>query len=292
MSSRRIKLTKKSLSEASVRRSEDQDYDSTYHEDGGSATVNAKVAALRGQVIALKTQRHNERRQLKRARETSEKSRQKLRAAEKERDRAIRAEAAAKQEELNTRENTELLLERADSTHLKLLARLRESTRQLRALEKRCKRFPQVLASYVRRAKNTPTLFRLKSKGVYTPGARALARGLILSGCSQKKVGHVIKMVGNTLGVTVKEKMSAHLVRRCVVEGGVASDIQIGYEMSQARSKHLIMLQCKREVTHLYVRFYDQLRCDLKPPHRLHGSPYGNPCTRLLHPNTISRHTL
>ncbi|KAM5530155.1 hypothetical protein V8D89_016178 [Ganoderma adspersum] len=96
--------------------------------------------------------------------------------------------------------------------------------------------FPQVLASYIRRAKNTPTLFRLKTKGVYTPGARALARGLILSGCSQKKVGLVIAMVGNTLGVTVKEKMSAHLVQRCVVEGGVASDIQIGYEMSQARS--------------------------------------------------------
>ncbi|KAI1792720.1 hypothetical protein LXA43DRAFT_1060418 [Ganoderma leucocontextum] len=236
VSSHRLKQTKRVLSEASEQHNKARDEENTYHKDAESRSAKT-VEHLQGQVAALKVRRHNDRRQLKRARETAERTRQKLQLAEEERDRALRSEAAAKQRELDTQEDAELLLGRADGTRLKLLARLRESARQLRALEKRCKRFPLVLAAHIQRARNSPTLFRLKTKGVYTPGARALARGLILSGCSQKKVGHVIEMVGNTLGITVKGKMSAHTVRRAVVEGGVASDIQLGYEITQASSK-------------------------------------------------------
>ncbi|KAI1788626.1 hypothetical protein LXA43DRAFT_894362, partial [Ganoderma leucocontextum] len=206
------------------------------HREEASTSAQA-VKNLQTQVSSLKAQRHNDRRRLQRAKKASETSRQKLRSTEKEQDRAIQSAAAATEREHDTRANTEILLERADLSRSKLQARLSTCLKQVRALEKRCGRFPQVFATHVRCARNAPTLFRLKTKGIYTPQARALARGLVFSGCSQKQVGHIVQMVGKTIGITVKGKMSAHTARRCVVEGGVASDIQLGYEITQANSK-------------------------------------------------------
>lgn len=80
-------------------------------------------------------------------------------------------------------------------------------------------------------------MFRLKRRGAYTPMARSLAHTLVQSGCSQKKVGHTIRTIAAALGVSVKECMSAHTVWRAVLEGGIAADIQLGYEISQAQSK-------------------------------------------------------
>jgi hypothetical protein len=55
----------------------------------------------------------------------------------------------------------------------------------------------------------------------------------------------MIRMVGSTLGVKVKGKLSRHTVQRSIQEGGVASRIQMGYELANSKSmfyEHLKML--------------------------------------------------
>ena len=235
VSSQELKRTKRLLTKTSAELNKLKTECTAHREDANSKAEI--INDLRAQVSSLKVQRHNDHRRLKRAKEALSRARQKLRIMEKERDRAIHSAAAATQREHETREDAQALLARGDLVRSRLQVRLSRCLKEIRALEKRCERFPQVLAAHVRRARNTPALFRLKTKGVYTPQARALARSLVLNGCSHIRVGLVVRMVGELFGITVDGKMSAHFVRRAVVEGGVASDIQLGYEITQANSQ-------------------------------------------------------
>ncbi|KAF8984612.1 hypothetical protein BDQ17DRAFT_1336164 [Cyathus striatus] len=70
-------------------------------------------------------------------------------------------------------------------------------------------------------------VFQLKHKGVYTTGARKLARYLVSIGTTETMVGAAIQEMGNVLGVDVKDCMSERTVQRAVLEGGVASEIQL-----------------------------------------------------------------
>ena len=79
--------------------------------------------------------------------------------------------------------------------------------------------------------------FQLVKKGVYTQQARALARYLVSTGTAEKKIGAAIKTVGMAFGVNIKRTMSARTVKRTVLEGGVAADIQLAYEIEKSDSK-------------------------------------------------------
>ena len=81
--------------------------------------------------------------------------------------------------------------------------------------------------------------FQLVKKGVYTQQARALARYLVSTGTAEKKVGAAIKTVGMAFGVKIKRTMSARTVKRAGLEGGVAADIQLVYEILKSDSKCL-----------------------------------------------------
>jgi hypothetical protein len=51
----------------------------------------------------------------------------------------------------------------------------------------------------------------------------------------------MITAVCKSAGVAVQGKMSRRTVARAVVEGGVASQIQVGYELAQAKCMHFLM---------------------------------------------------
>ncbi|RDB27700.1 hypothetical protein Hypma_003276 [Hypsizygus marmoreus] len=100
----------------------------------------------------------------------------------------------------------------------------------------RCSRTSYVRRKVLQKANCGPVIFRLTRKGVYTPEARALARILVKSGCAEAHVGMCIQRAGKLFGITIKKNMDRRTVHRAIIEGGIAAKIQLGYEMSQAKS--------------------------------------------------------
>lgn len=80
----------------------------------------------------------------------------------------------------------------------------------------------------------------LMRKGAYTAQARVMARYLVKTGTAEKHVGYAIKHLGGMLGIEVNNVMSKRTVQRAILEEGVASDLQLGFEM--AKSQGVIVL--------------------------------------------------
>ncbi|KII87537.1 hypothetical protein PLICRDRAFT_68745, partial [Plicaturopsis crispa FD-325 SS-3] len=75
----------------------------------------------------------------------------------------------------------------------------------------------------------------LQSGGVYTSKARALARALVFAGCAQESVRTIIGYLAKSAGLLVKGRMSRWTVKCSLIEGGIASRIQTGFEMAVAK---------------------------------------------------------
>jgi hypothetical protein len=110
-----------------------------------------------------------------------------------------------------------------------------------RNLQKCSDRMPEIKAKAIKCAKDYANkenrTYKLLQKGVYSPQSRELARTLVAAGCSREYVAKVIKAVCKNAGVTVHGSMSRRTVSRAVLEGGIAAQIQIGYELAQADGK-------------------------------------------------------
>ncbi|THU82734.1 hypothetical protein K435DRAFT_690953 [Dendrothele bispora CBS 962.96] len=100
----------------------------------------------------------------------------------------------------------------------------------IRALKARCARIPERLE---RARQSLPHLSRLKHKRTYTPQIRALAHQLARFGCARSKIGTIIKNTAALFGVQLKGTMSRRTVGRAILEGWVAAQVQLGYEMSK-----------------------------------------------------------
>ncbi|KAJ7082010.1 hypothetical protein B0H15DRAFT_765510, partial [Mycena belliarum] len=75
--------------------------------------------------------------------------------------------------------------------------------------------------------------FKLTQRGMFTAHARKLARTMVNSGCSREKVGPLLQRIGDVFGMKVNRSMSRRTVSRSMLEGGVASDMQIVFESTQ-----------------------------------------------------------
>lgn len=120
-----------------------------------------------------------------------------------------------------------------------------EAERKIKALKAKCNRAENAQEKAVACAKikiiKEKSNFSLLQKGIYTNEARALARSLLNAGCSQAYVGEVIQMVCQAAGVTVPKAMSARTVKRIALEGGIAAEIQIGFEIAQTEGMTVSM---------------------------------------------------
>ncbi|KAJ2970264.1 hypothetical protein NUW54_g12767 [Trametes sanguinea] len=198
------------------------------------------IENLQGRLRSYQRQHHNENRQLKRAQSMNNVLRQKLMFSEHERRRLLKAAAAASGTYARTMRDSQIVIGRLEELATHLRSKLGVSQQQSRTLLRHCARFPKLLASAKKRGQHargsgTKSVVQLREKGVYTPQARSLARALVRAGCAQDRVGMVIQLVAGALGVAVKAKMSTHTVRRAVIEGGIASDIQVGFELAHAK---------------------------------------------------------
>ncbi|KAF8995156.1 hypothetical protein BDZ89DRAFT_1029665 [Hymenopellis radicata] len=71
----------------------------------------------------------------------------------------------------------------------------------------------------------------MKVKHAYKPSIRALVRTLVSCGCSEGKVGELVKEVAGIFGVTIDKVLTRRTVRRIVLEGLVMARAQLGHEM-------------------------------------------------------------
>lgn len=126
--------------------------------------------------------------------------------------------------------------QRLDSCNKALAKRLRAATKRLARMHMSCER----MLSRQRKKLSTRRILRLKANGIYSMSARSIARTLVGSGCAQKKVGPVIQAVGKALGIVVHDSMSKRTVRRAIIEGGVASTIQVGHTIVTAKCEFSI----------------------------------------------------
>ena len=170
----------------------------------------------------------------------------KLPAAKKDAVLAVRLFDDVQAENTNLKNKLSHLMEKcavearqAYVTRSELKAELVDSKQKNRTLQKRCDRIPDVTANAVKRAKHNSDkenqTYRLLHKGTYKPQARELARRLVTAGCSKEYVGSVIQMICKKAGVTVQGKMSRRTVSRAILEGGIAAQIQLGHELTQAK---------------------------------------------------------
>ncbi|KAJ3830805.1 hypothetical protein F5878DRAFT_550185, partial [Lentinula raphanica] len=72
-----------------------------------------------------------------------------------------------------------------------------------------------------------------KKKGSYSQQMRTLARQLVKAGCARGKVGRLIRDTASVFGLQIKCEMSRRTVNRAVLEGWIASRMQLGYEMKR-----------------------------------------------------------
>ncbi|KAF7321381.1 hypothetical protein MKEN_00658400 [Mycena kentingensis (nom. inval.)] len=118
-------------------------------------------------------------------------------------------------------------------------ARLKESLKKNRALEKSRKRAKQVLEDAIARtrldAQRKSSHFKLFRRGAYTQKARAIARLLLRSGTAEKNVGRVMQAVGGMMGKKVSRVMSGRTTSRASLEGGLAGQMQMCKEMVEAK---------------------------------------------------------
>ena len=84
------------------------------------------------------------------------------------------------------------------------------------------------------------SVHHLLHKGVYTEKTRNLVRFLVKAGCSRHYINDVIHAVLKSAGVTAIGTISRTTVSRIITEGYIAAQIQLGYELGNAKSMYII----------------------------------------------------
>ncbi|KAJ3012717.1 hypothetical protein NUW54_g1789 [Trametes sanguinea] len=247
------------------------------------------IKDLHGRCMAQKMKLYGERRKTMRARRTAGLLRTKLHdsrrasaeiAKQSQQDRIL---ATCRTEEvLRIQGVAQGLLDDAIRQRKLLEMKLATCRRELTALRKRCARFPSILEARVKKARSRPLTFELKHKGVYTSRARLLARFLVQAGCAQTKVGELIQLFGRSMGCVVKHIMSSHTVRRAVLEGGCASDIQLAHEMRHSEgftisgdgtSHRRVNYEARHMLTHVPAQATEPHTCAGSSRDSSHQSP-------------------
>jgi len=76
----------------------------------------------------------------------------------------------------------------------------------------------------------------LLHKGVYTQETWKLVHILVKAGCSKEYISAVITAILKSAGIMTKGSISCWTVLHILMEGYVASQIQLGFEMTEAET--------------------------------------------------------
>lgn len=122
-----------------------------------------------------------------------------------------------------------------------------ELKHQKDALRKTKEWVPARIALAVKKGNQTATTLHLREHGSFSEACRDLVQEMVGCGVSVDCVDDIIHTVCDTFGVDVPDTISARSVGRIVMEGGVASQMQLGYEMAAAPRKSHLLLLCLKE---------------------------------------------
>src|SRR6266571_4378126 len=107
---------------------------------------------------------------------------------------------------------------------------LRKSSSQFKAVKERA------IASVKAKLLQEKSVHHLMNKGVFTEETRNVVRLLVRAGCSQNYINEVISAVLHSAGINTIGTVSRPSVARILCEGYFAAQIQLGYEMQNAKS--------------------------------------------------------
>ncbi|KAJ7080892.1 hypothetical protein B0H15DRAFT_953240 [Mycena belliarum] len=103
----------------------------------------------------------------------------------------------------------------------------------VRALQKRMDRSVGVLSRAVDRAWKKPLVRRITQRGIFTVEARKIARTMAAAGCSRGSIGPLLRRVAEIFGIKVDREMSRRTAGRVILEGGVATKMQVQFELAR-----------------------------------------------------------
>ena len=118
--------------------------------------------------------------------------------------------------------------------------KLKDAQRDNSRLHKVCHRATGVKERAIERAKakvsHKKSVHYLMKKGVFTEETRNLVRLLARAGCSGNYINEVVVAVLQSAGIETVGRISRPSVTRIIREGFYAGQIQLGYEMTKAKS--------------------------------------------------------
>jgi len=139
-------------------------------------------------------------------------------------------------------ERSQAELRHSHNQLLSLGKKLRESRALSLKFKKKCDRSAvrkdQAITQAWEQVLKEQTVHNLLSKGAYTEDTRNLIRLLVKSGCSRDCVSEIIRAVLKSAGITMIGNVSQRTVSRVITEGYYAAQIQLGYEMQNAKSMY------------------------------------------------------
>ena len=158
----------------------------------------------------------------------------------------VKSAMKLEKENVRLKSDLTLCLKQAESCNLKLVTQrkeLRNCKREVCRLKACYKRAAGQKECAIKKIKEKilkeKSVHNLMSKGVYTEDTRNLICVMARAGCAKEQIGQVISAVLKCAGITTIGSVSRRTVSRVVMEGLIASQIQLGYEMQEAESQFL-----------------------------------------------------
>ncbi|KAJ3505373.1 hypothetical protein NMY22_g17609 [Coprinellus aureogranulatus] len=231
-----------------------------------SRNFSATTSRLAAKVREYQTSFWNERRKRGRAQEAKENMKTTLKATEKENKELHEKVEQVEKERTRVEEERDVAQGKLAETR-GALSNLRSSMRNLRKRAMRVTGIKQNAVNRTReKTKKELANVRLKEGGRYTDGTREMVREMMACGVPESKVGHLLKGVGERLGLTINKSdvMSEGTARRIGVEGGVLAEMQLGYELAQAKAMFQIITY-QNSTSHKNIE-YESRHVAYRPP--------------------------
>ena len=145
---------------------------------------------------------------------------------------ALQSKIKDAQIELSAAQNE---LEETQGQLAKILVRKSVLEKEKDALRKRKDRAPAIKAHAVEKAAEKAKTIHLSENGMFSELSREMVRELVQSGVPVGRIDDAIQAVSTGLGVAVSDSISRRSAARIVLEGGIASKIQIGHEIDNSK---------------------------------------------------------
>lgn len=138
-------------------------------------------------------------------------------------------------------------LANVEGNNAKLLDQNKELEHPKDVLRKMKEGVPTRIALAVKNENQKVTTHHLREDGSFSEACTNLVREMVGCGVPINHMNNVIHTVCDTFGLGITDTISVRSVGQIVAEGGVASQMQLGYEIAAtSRKSHFLLLRLKQ----------------------------------------------